>query len=866
MKRKLLSLLVPILGTFMSYSQAELTITAPSPTTSTGLRAPNGTTGHTTVRGVIIVTAAELASIPTGTTINKLSLLMAVGATPGPAGGNIQFYLENTADVTNLKSTTWSTTIAPMTSVYSGTYDIPAVAGPTADLTLTTAFVYTGGSVYVAYDYLGTTFTTANGTYSANNAIGGGWIGQVDPTTVPPATLGQSSSFRPCVRFTFTNPFTNELNVSGLAGEKGILNRNIHTSQDVTSFISNTSQGAITNVPVTLTVTGANPYTVTQTVPSIAAGGTSNVLFTAVPVDNLGPQTLTVTIPNDQLPANNTQIFTQQVQCDSISYAQSPVQSGGVGFNTGSGLIANRHEIPSGIMTNVKSVSNYFPNSADITGNTMKGILLNGNGVIIDSTALISVTAAMLGTKQDFDFINGGIDVSGDTIYVGFRQTANATTGYFPFANQDNSYVDPIASATFPIFGGAVAPLGSGLGYMMIDATLTFDDFPVLNNSANGVVCLNSTLDITPQAGASNYEFFVDGASVQNGATSTYTTGPLTTTTTISLEISNGACLLSSSVDTITVASALVNNLAVGLCTGQSYTFGSQILTMAGSYSDTLPSVAGCDSIINLTLTNAVPSTSTLNESICQGQSFTFGTQTVSTAGTYTEVIPNAAGCDSTITLNLAVNTASSSNITLIVCENVYQFGTQTLSTSGTYTETFVNAAGCDSVITLNLTMNPPISVTSFGSGTSITATASASVDTYQWIDCATNDPVAGATSASFSPTANGSYAVIVGNPLGCIDTSNCVTISTIGLDELLLDASIQVYPNPAVSVINVVSDDAPIVGYSVVDVNGRLVFDETTDNNTNELVLSLESISEGSYVLKVITTKGNVYKSFVKK
>ncbi|MDG1330838.1 MAG: T9SS type A sorting domain-containing protein [Crocinitomicaceae bacterium] len=866
MKTTLLSLISSAVISFGGFSQAELTITAPTANTSTTLRAPNGTTAHTTVRGVIIIPASELASIPPGTTITKLSMLMNAGATPGPAGGNIQFYLENTGDVTNLKSTNWATVITPMTSVYNGPYSVPDVAGPTADVTLTTGFVYTGGSVYAAYDYLGSTFTTTAGSYSANNSITGGWLGQVDPTTTPPATLGQTSSWRPCFNFTFTNPFTNELNVAGLAGEKGILNRNLQSTQTVTSFIANTSQTALTNVPVTLTVTGANPYTNTQTVPSVPAGGTETVLFTAVPSDNLGAQTLTVSIPADQLPLNNSQTFDQQVQCDTISYAQSPVQSGGVGFNTGAGLIANRHEIPSGVFTNVKSVSNYFPNNAAITGNTLQGFLLDGNGVIIDSTSLITTTAAMLGTKQDFDFLNGAIDVSGDTIYVGFRQSANATTGYFPFANQDNSYVDPIAAVTFPLFGGAPAPLGSGLGYMMIDATLTFDDFPVPNSSANGVVCLNSTLDITPQLGASSYEFFVDGASVQSGPSATYTTGPLTATTTIYVEISNGACPIASSVDTITVASALINNLTVGLCPGQTFTLGTQTLSTAGSYTDTLPSVAGCDSIINLTLTNATPTTSTLNESICQGQSFTFGTQTVSTAGTYTEVIQNAAGCDSTITLNLTVNQPTSSNISLIVCENVYQFGTQTLTTGGTYTETFQSAAGCDSVVTLDLTLNPPISVTAFASGTNITATASASVDTYQWIDCATNDPVAGATSASFDPTANGSYAVIVGNPAGCIDTSNCATVSTIGLDEQLLDASIQVYPNPAVSSINIISSDAQILSYVVTDMNGREVTRETIDSSVTEIELSLESISEGTYILEVETTKGKVYKPFVKK
>lgn len=866
MKRKLLILIAPLIGAFMGYAQAELTVTAPTATSSTGLRAPNGTTAHTTLRGVIIIPASELTAIPVGTPITKLSLLMNSGATPGPAGGTIQFYLENTADVTNLKSTTWATTISTMTSVYTGAYSVPAVAGPTADVTLTTGFVYTGGSIYAAYDYLGSTFTTTGGTYSANTAVGGGWKGDVSVTTTPPATITQSSAFRPCFRFTFTNPFTNELNVNGLAGEKGIFNNTIKTTQTVTSIIANTSQGALSNVPVTLLVTGANPFTVTQTIPSIAAGGSSTLLFNNVPTSALGAQTITVSIPSDENNANNSRSFTQQVQCDTISYAQSPVQSGAVGFNTGAGLIGVRHTIPNNITTYVKSVSNYFPITAAVAGNTMKGILLDGNGVILDSTAVISVTAGMLGTKQNFDFINGAIDVSGGVIYVGFRQDANATTGYFPFANQNNSYVDPNAAATFGLFGGVPAPLGSGLGYMMIEATLTFAGFDVANSSTAGTVCANTPLNITPTTGYTNYEFFVNGSSVQNGATPSYATGPLTTTTTFNVDISNGTCVLNSNLQTITIATALINNISAGICSGQTYTFGSQTLTSGGLYADTLASTSGCDSIVNLTLTVLSSTTSTLSESICQGDTYTLGSQTLSTAGTYTEVIPNAAGCDSTITLTLTVNNASASTETLIVCENVYQFGTQTLNTSGTYTETFTNVAGCDSVVTLNLTMNPPVSLTAIASGVTINATGSASINTYQWIDCATGDPIIGATSSSFSPTANGSYAVIGTNPAGCVETSNCATVSTIGVDELSLDASVRVYPNPAVNVIHVVSDGSQIMGYNVLDGNGRVVLAKTIDNNTTELDLSLESISEGTYILEVTTSKGKVYKPFVKK
>ena len=62
-------------------------------------------------------------------------------------------------------------------------------------------------------------------------------------------------------------------------------------------------------------------------------------------------------------------------------------------------------------------------------------------------------------------------------------------------------------------------------------------------------------------------------------------------------------------------------------------------------------------------------------------------------------------------------------------------------------------------------------------------------------IDCGTNTAVAGATSATFIPTANGDYAVVVTNG-SCDDTSACITYNSVGLNENS-SQSISVYPNP---------------------------------------------------------------------
>jgi hypothetical protein len=155
---------------------------------------------------------------------------------------------------------------------------------------------------------------------------------------------------------------------------------------------------------------------------------------------------------------------------------------------------------------------------------------------------------------------------------------------------------------------------------------------------------------------------------------------------------------------TLTVRSNSSSALSAGICQGQSYVFGTQTLTVAGNYTRTIPAANGCDSVITLTLTVRPNSSSFVSAGICQGQSYVFGTQTLTAAGNYTRTIPAANGCDSVINLSLSVRPNSSSAISASVCQGQsYAFGSQTLNVPGTYTRTLVAANGCDSVITLNL-------------------------------------------------------------------------------------------------------------------------------------------------------------------
>lgn len=230
------------------------------------------------------------------------------------------------------------------------------------------------------------------------------------------------------------------------------------------------------------------------------------------------------------------------------------------------------------------------------------------------------------------------------------------------------------------------------------------------NNSCEGT---SITFTATPTNGGTTptYQWKVNGANAGTGATFTSTT------------LTNGqavTCVMTSNLPGVTGSPATSNaiNMIVkaktfgvinqSICQGQSYFFNGSNRTTAGTYLDTIVNIAGCDSFITLNLTVKAKSSKTIDQSICQGQSFLFNGVNRTTSGTYLDTLLNSVGCDSLITLNLTVNQKSFKTIGATICQGQsYFFNGFNRTTAGTYLDTLVNASNCDSIITLNLTVNP---------------------------------------------------------------------------------------------------------------------------------------------------------------
>lgn len=150
----------------------------------------------------------------------------------------------------------------------------------------------------------------------------------------------------------------------------------------------------------------------------------------------------------------------------------------------------------------------------------------------------------------------------------------------------------------------------------------------------------------------------------------------------------------------------ITNSVTASICPGGSYQFGSQSLTSAGTYTHSFPT-SGCDSIVALTLNVVTPYNDTIAVSICQGTSYPFQPNALITAGTYTHTFTSSLGCDSTVTVHLDFLPYITTFLTDSICNgSTYVFGTQLLTTSGTYLNVYPTT-GCDSVVTLSLFIKP---------------------------------------------------------------------------------------------------------------------------------------------------------------
>ena len=136
----------------------------------------------------------------------------------------------------------------------------------------------------------------------------------------------------------------------------------------------------------------------------------------------------------------------------------------------------------------------------------------------------------------------------------------------------------------------------------------------------------------------------------------------------------------------------------------------------------------GCDSTVTLHLTVNYSTYGDTTAVVCDSFNWYDHTNLTSSTNTLTHLFPvgNQWNCDSTLTLHLTVHYSTTGDTTAVVCDSFNWYDhTNLTSSNNTLTHLFTNAAGCDSTVTLDLTVN----YSTIGDTTAVVC------DSFNWYD-----------------------------------------------------------------------------------------------------------------------------------
>lgn len=303
----------------------------------------------------------------------------------------------------------------------------------------------------------------------------------------------------------------------------------------------------------------------------------------------------------------------------------------------------------------------------------------------------------------------------------------------------------------------------------------------------------------------------------------------------------------------LTILAASSGTDLISACESYTWIDGITYTTSNNTASDTLVNAVGCDSIVTLNLTILTATSATDQVSACGPYTWINGITYSANNNTATDTLVNSVGCDSIVSLDFNLLSATSATDQILACgPYTWIDGITYISNNNSATDTLVNAAGCDSIVTLDLIIHTTnVGVTS----TDPTITANAAFGSYRWLDCNNNYAlISGATAQVYTATANGSYAVEVVE-LGCVDTSICVTISTVGKEAFNFNTEVLIYPNPAddfVELTNLWQDGEKRI--TILSSTGQELL--VKKSSASEVMLDVSQLPAGIYVVVISSPK----------
>ena len=161
---------------------------------------------------------------------------------------------------------------------------------------------------------------------------------------------------------------------------------------------------------------------------------------------------------------------------------------------------------------------------------------------------------------------------------------------------------------------------------------------------------------------------------------------------------------------TVTVGELPLYNfdLELAACEGSFVEYAGDTLAAGSTTLYTYTSASGCDSTLTVFVAPLSASFSTLNVSACEGETYPFNGSNLPAGSSTDFVFSNAAGCDSTVTVNVASLNITETFLDFMVCSGeVIEYNGSELPEGFEDTFILTDQNGCDSLVTVSVTAYP---------------------------------------------------------------------------------------------------------------------------------------------------------------
>ena len=327
--------------------------------------------------------------------------------------------------------------------------------------------------------------------------------------------------------------------------------------------------------------------------------------------------------------------------------------------------------------------------------------------------------------------------VTGTTITItgsNFTNVTGVTIGSIPAVYTVNSATSIDAVVGYGQTGSVCVTTANGsdckAGFTYIIATNTAPTF-VNSNPQAFAICqnasatsINSLLTITDPDASQTETYSVTGNPLHGSITAGTTVGSGTGvsptgwsytpangysgTDAFTIQVSDGTATAGTTVN-VTVKANSASTIDTTVCEGAlPYTWRGYSFNAAGTHLYHTTNAAGCDSSVTLNMAVKANGVSQNDTAICSGAfPFNWRGHTFNVAGLHDYGFINSYGCDSIAHFNITVKAGSSAttNLTINSSQLPYSWNGLTFNAAGSQTAHLTNAAGCDSAAILNLTV-----------------------------------------------------------------------------------------------------------------------------------------------------------------